>query len=219
MILNRLFKQKTTRIHWTGLTITCLVWFISLGNLSAQRFYGGVIGGMSISQLNGDEAYGFNKISPFGGVKAGYNFPSRLNLELELLYNEKGSQRANKFKNQSPFWSIDLHYFEIPLLVGFKDWQHKDGFYHMVFYTGLSWAYLFNSEVTNLKYKPVIENDLRQNDFAWLIGATYQVNRHLGVTGRYNRSLTKVWRKKVADDNYSNYMLGYQFSLGLQYLF
>ncbi len=74
--------------------------FISLLAIygSAQsNFTGGVIAGGSLSQITGDEAFGYNKPSYLIGVKAGYKFKSRLNLEVEFLYNTKGSSRGRPF--------------------------------------------------------------------------------------------------------------------------
>jgi len=88
----------------------------------------------------------------------------------------------------------------------------------MQFYGGLSYGKLFSSSITNLKYQ-FIERDLNQNDVSFILGITYYINKHLGVTGRYNRSLTKVWKAKVVDDAYSRYMLQYQFNLCGIYMF
>lgn len=203
------------------LTILCLfvaVFSMNIAN-GQSKFTGGIIAGGSLSQLTGDEAYGYNKPSILVGVKAGYKFSTRLNLEVEFLYNTKGSQRANKFKEQSPFWTIELNYIEIPLLAGYKDWLDEDGYYHMIFYGGLSYGTLINSKVTNLKYKPIIENDLNKTDISFILGATYNLNKNLGVTARYNRSITKVWDKDFVDNTYSNYMKSYQISLAVQYMF
>ena len=199
---------------------TILILGLNAYSVSAQsKFTGGIIAGGSLSQMTGDEAYGYNKLSYLVGVKAGYKFKSRLNLEVEFLYNTKGSARSKRFKDYSPYWTIELNYIEIPVLAGYKDWLDEDGYYHLIFYGGLSYANLFNSKVTNLKYKPLIENDLNKHDIAFILGATYFINKNLGVTGRYNRSITKVWVKDFVDDRFSNYMKNYQLSLAVQYMF
>ena len=200
--------------------VTFLFFGIQSGFLIAQsKFTGGFIAGGSVSQMTGDEAYGYNKLSYLVGVKAGYKFDNRFNLEVEFLYNTKGSARSNRFKDYSPYWTIELNYIEIPVLAGYKDWLDEDGYYHLIFYGGLSYGNLINSKVTNLKYKPLIENKLNKNDLAFILGATYYINKNLGVTGRYNRSITKVWEKDFVDDRFSNYMKSFQISLAVQYMF
>lgn len=184
-----------------------------------SNFTGGFIAGGSLSQLTGDEAYGFNKMSLLAGVKAGYKFKSRLNLEVEFLYNTKGSSRSRKFKDVTPFWTIELNYIEIPILAGYKDWLDEEGYYHIVFYGGFSYGNLINSKVTNLKYAPKLENNLNKTDFSFILGATYLINKNFGITGRYNRSMLKAWEKDFVDDNFSNYMRSYQISLAAQYMF
>ncbi len=187
--------------------------------VDAQGFTGGVIAGMNASQINGDESYGYNKVGALAGIRAGYRFPGRVTLEMELLYDQKGSKVGRRFIDQAGKWKIALDYIEIPVFIGLRDWQAKDqSFYHMNFYGGLAYGYLINSEITNLKYK-FIENDLRTSDLSFLLGATYFINKHLGITGRYQRSITKLWKTDVVSSEHSNYMLGYQLSLAAMYMF
>lgn len=195
--------------------------FISLLAIygSAQsNFTGGVIAGGSLSQITGDEAFGYNKPSYLIGVKAGYKFKSRLNLEVEFLYNTKGSSRGRQF-NYLPFWTIEFNYIEIPLLVGYKDWRDARGFYHLVFYGGLSFAKMLDNKITNPKYQPLLENKLNENEWSFILGATYNITKNLGITARYNRAITKVWVKDFPDDRFSNWMKNYQISLAAQYMF
>jgi len=207
-----------SRILVLGLFIGAIIGCTTVG-IAQGKFKGGLIAGGSLSQMNGDEAYGYHKFGLTAGVRGGYNFPGRVTLEMELLFNQKGSKVAPKFVKQAGEWEFNFNYIEIPALVGFKDWQSEDkSFYHMQFYGGLSYGKLFSSSITNLKYQ-FIERDLNQNDVSFILGITYYINKHLGVTGRYNRSLTKVWKAKVVDGAYSRYMLQYQFNLCGIYMF
>lgn len=199
-------------------TLILLIFILPHAGIS-QGFSGGLMVGGSLSQINGDEAYGYNKLGILGGVRAGYRFSGRLSLEMEMLYNQKGSRVSRRFIDQAGKWKIALDYFEIPILIGLKDWLAKDGsYYQMNFYGGLSYGYLFNSEITNQKYK-FIENDLRPYDFSFILGTTYYINRHFGITGRYQRSITKLWKTDEITTEHSNYMLGYQLSLAAIYMF
>ncbi|MCO6462342.1 MAG: PorT family protein [Saprospiraceae bacterium] len=187
--------------------------------INAQsNFTGGIIAGGSLSQITGDEAYGYNKPSYLVGVKAGYKFKSRLNLEVEFLYNTKGSARGRQF-NYLPYWTMEFNYLEIPLLAGYKDWLSPKGFYHLVFYGGISYSIMLDNKITNPKYKPYMEGNLNEKEWSFILGATYQATKHLGFTGRYNRAITKVWTKDFVDDRFSNWMKNYQISLAAQYMF
>ncbi len=201
------------------LLILCLlVSGIITTSVGQSNFTGGFIAGGSLSQITGDEAFGYNKASFLAGVKAGYNFRSRLNLELEFLYNTKGSARGRQY-NYLPYWTLEFKYLEIPLLIGYKDWRNPKGFYHMVFYGGLSYAKMIDSKLTNPKYEPVMTGQLNKNELSFILGATYNVNKHLGFTARYNRAITKVWKNSIVDDRFSRWMKNYQISLAAQYMF
>ncbi|HMY84130.1 MAG: PorT family protein [Saprospiraceae bacterium] len=201
------------------LLILCLlITGIIYTGIGQSNFTGGIIAGGSLSQVTGDEAFGYNKASYLVGVKAGYHFKTRLNIEVEFLYNIKGSARGRRF-NYLPYWTLEFKYLEIPLLIGYKDWRNTKGFYHMVFYGGLSYAKMIDSKLTNPKYEPLMTGNLNKNEFSFILGATYNVNKHLGFTFRYNRAITKVWENSIVDDRFSRWMKNYQISLAAQYMF
>lgn len=185
----------------------------------SQGFTGGLMVGGSVGQITGDEAFGYRKIGLTAGVRAGYDFQSKLSLEMELLFNQKGSKPSKREKPLQGDWVISLNYFEIPVLVGYKDWlSEAEDFYHLVFYTGASYGYLFSTTFTNQKYG-FVQNELKKHDFSFILGTHYYINSHLGLTGRYERSINKLWKKTIPDDRFSNFMLPYQFNLCLFYMF
>ena len=68
--------------------------------LSAQRFNGGVLIGLSASQVDGDTYAGFDKVGLQGGVFVNTKFNNAWGAQMELKYNAKGARK--KTNESSP---------------------------------------------------------------------------------------------------------------------
>ena len=98
--------------------------------LRAQMFKGEVFAGGSLSQVDGDECYGYERINAQAGVGVLWSVLEEdwLDIGLELLYNPKGALRADTLKyNSGSFYglyNLKLNYVEIPLMVYLTD-KHR----------------------------------------------------------------------------------------------
>ena len=98
--------------------------------MKAQMFKGEVFAGGSMSQVDGDECYGYERIR--GQVGAGVLWSvldeDWLDLGLEIVYNPKGALRADTMKyNSGSFfglYDLKLNYVEVPMMVYFTD-KHR----------------------------------------------------------------------------------------------
>lgn len=101
-----------------------------LNPLKAQMFKGEVFAGGSLSQVDGDECYGYERINAQMGVGVLWSVldDDWLDIGLELLYNPKGALRADTLKyNSGSFfglYNLKLNYVEIPLMVYLTD-KHR----------------------------------------------------------------------------------------------
>ena len=98
--------------------------------LKAQMFKGEVFAGGSISQVDGDECYGYERFNAQLGAGVLWSVLDAdwLDLGLEILYNPKGALRADTLKyNSGSFYGLydlKLNYVEVPLMVYFTD-KHR----------------------------------------------------------------------------------------------
>ncbi len=153
--------------------------------LNAQNFFGSVVCGANLSQIDGDDAAGFNKYSISGGLKIDYPISASIDLSTELLYSGRGS------KDDRRKVDIRLNYIEIPLLISIRDWYiEKDKYDKVRADAGLSYGYLFGADA-NQKFSQFTAN-FRKNDVSFIFGAGYMFNRHVGLSLRYTRSLYKL---------------------------
>lgn len=118
--------MKSHRLFITGI----LFLIVFCNPLKAQMFKGEVFAGGSISQVDGDECYGYERINGQAGVGILWSVLDEdwLDLSLELLYNPKGALRADTLKyNSGSFYGLydlKLNYVEIPLMVYLTD-KHR----------------------------------------------------------------------------------------------
>jgi len=107
----------------------------------AQAFLGALAFGGNLTQVDGDEVYGFKKIGFNTGVSAIYPFNDKWSLSIEASYSQKGAYQKyppEDVGKELPYYDLRLSYLEVPVLVHFKD----KGFLN--FGLGLSWGELIS---------------------------------------------------------------------------
>ena len=87
----------------------------------SQNIKGGLIAGVSTSQVSGDQLSGFNKAGLTAGALAKTSFSEKSEIEIELLYVQKGSvKNINPDKNDNIYYRLKLNYVEVPLVYKYK---------------------------------------------------------------------------------------------------
>jgi len=166
--------------------------FLILGNLNAQRFQGSAVFGFNVSQIDGDELIGFDKGGLTGGFKLNYPLLKKSDLSLEMLYSQRGS-RPKLFSADNNL-TINLNYFELPLLIDYKDWwMPDDEFYKVGIEGGFSYSYLISVSSNNATVEDV--NNFKKSDLAYLIGARLNFNKHWALNLRYTHGLFKIYER------------------------
>lgn len=99
-------------------------------NANAQLFKGEAFAGASLSQVDGDECFGYNRFNGQlgAGVLLSLTEKDWLDLGLEIVYNPKGALRSDTLIGNSGHfrgtYDVKLNYVEIPLMVYFTD-KHR----------------------------------------------------------------------------------------------
>lgn len=158
----------------------------------AQRFKAGVIVGLNASQLDGDSYYGYNKLGLVAGLSGVILLTEKVDLNLELLYSQRGSASSLVPDNINYPFKIKTDFIEIPLLINYKDWLDSEGeYYKLHFHGGFSYGRLINTEVddgtTNSNLVQASE-DFNKNDWSYMLGVTFYTGQHLAFTFRWSRS-------------------------------
>jgi hypothetical protein len=163
----------------------CLFTF-SLQFLHAQNFHAGVIGGISTTQVAGDQLSGFNKLGIIAGGFVNKSFTDKTGMQMEIIFIQKGSRKPVDANNNNVYYVMRVSYFEVPLL--FK-WQAAQKFNIEL---GPSFGTLvFSEEETEFgSYEPVVP--FKKFDFSGNVGLSYTLSEKLTVNVRLSNSIIPI---------------------------
>lgn len=112
--------MKTKRI----LTLILALMMAAPALLHAQIIKGEVFVGGNLTQVDGDECYGFNKLGVHAGAGALIPLTNFLDVGLEVLFNQKGAFKRDAIVSNSTFpyaYNLSLNYAEIPIMFYLTD--------------------------------------------------------------------------------------------------
>ncbi len=155
-------------------------------SVNAQRFVGGVVAGVNLSQIDGDRLAGFHKIGFNAGGKVGAKLSDRWQLSLELLFSQQGARRVINDDPAAVYDDIRLNFVEAPVMINFKEWK-----FHVS--AGVSYARLINFKVIDIFGADVTSlQNYNENIFSIHLGGTYYFNNKIGMEVRWFKSLNNL---------------------------
>jgi hypothetical protein len=160
--------------------------FFFSGSALGQAFDGGILGGMSVNQIDGDTYGGYNKAGIVAGAWIRTNPDHRSQLQLELRYYTKGARPRLSPDNQS-FPKTNLQYVDMPVLLNLRLTKKISA------QLGAAGGYLLKAEedITGNGYLPVTI-PFRSVELSGQLGAEYQLFEHLQFAVRCSYSLLPV---------------------------
>jgi len=171
-------------------TILLFCGFLTL-SIQAQNFEGGVILGLSTSQVGGDDLAGFNKVGLLVGAFANTSISELLSFQMEMTFIQKGSDNPNMNDSEHKDHSqedISSSYIEIPLLLQY----HQSN--TLKIEGGLFSAYLIDGYYNDLNGKlPIYTvNPFIKYDFGLLLGIDYTFSNKLSLNTRLSNSILPI---------------------------
>lgn len=219
--INNQFLKKHSLAIFSYRIALLLLFFLShcsYSLLSQQRFKAGINLGVTAAQINGDDSANFNKLGLTAGLRAVTLLGPKSDLLIEILYSQRGSRTELLNNTGIPQRIINLHYIEVPVIYNIKDWYQEEEDYHkMHFFGGVSYGRLFSSDFENSPLEQAAPF-FRENDFSWLVGASFHLNSHVGFYARYTRSINLLF-KNTANNPNANSLLGFFLTFGGTYVF
>ena len=185
--------------------------FLSI-SIHAQNFGGGIIAGASTSQVAGDMLGGFNKIGLLAGVYTNLKIKEDLQLQLEIIYIEKGSRNPNLHKNT--IQEITLSYVEIPISINL---QQKE---NLGIELGILPAFIMSSKMNDYFSEIEINPSFEKYDFGIFAGINYHLSKKIILNSRISNSIIPI-RPHVsgATDNWNKGQYNTVLSFALHYNF
>ena len=166
-----------------------------------RRFEAGVVAGMNLSQIDGDDLTGFNKIGVNVGARVDAILTDRWRLSLEMLFAQQGASRHKLDNPASAFDKIRLNLVEAPVMVHFQDWKIQAS-------AGVSYARVINAEIIDYTGEDATESyPLQDNLFSIILGGTFFFQENLGLNIQWSRWLNNLL---VSDGNEPSPLPGQQ---------
>jgi hypothetical protein len=164
-------------------------------SITAQRFKGAVMGGMNISQVDGDEVYGYHRVGGHFGVAAILPLKKKWDVTLEAIFNQKGAFQKPQYQDSAfgvPVngkYDLRLNYVEIPLLAHFTDRE--------MFTVGAGFSYgrlVSSEEVEHDGALPPYSDTVafNKNDYSVLVDLQVRVWKQLKFNVRYEYSMVPI---------------------------
>jgi hypothetical protein len=160
-----------------------------------REIKGEVIAGFNLTQVDGDEVYGFKKFGACVGVGGILPLGHRFSLSLEILYDEKGSYckyaPSPVDSLQLPYYSLKWNYLTAPIMVHFEDRNT------WTFGLGFSWGRMVSyKELEHNKFQSWNRPDTitykTKNDFSIIADIRLRIWKHLKLNVQYSYSLAKI---------------------------
>lgn len=172
---------------YTTLTISAILVINITYTAKSQPFHGGLVMGITASQVDGDSYAGFNKVGMHGGVFVNVMFTRVLGAQLEIKYTGRGAGKPVTSEDPEVY-KLNLHYIDLPLMM---DIVIKERF---VIEAGLVPGYLFSAsgEDSGGKLPKDFLVDFHKFDLGTLLGLRFKIIDKLYVAARHSYSLRSI---------------------------
>jgi hypothetical protein len=171
--------------------------------LYAQNFIGGLITGLSTSQIDGDTQGGYNKLGFYGGFTVERNLGDVIGIKSELYYITKG---AKENINGIEIFKTKLSYIELPVMLKIMPVKHVE------LDVGLAFSYLIKARMWSLGEEyPQGVVDVKDTQFSAIASGSYFFTDKMAFNVRFDYGFLPI---KNNPNWYSN-----NLSFGIIYLF
>ena len=153
---------------------------------NAQDFGGGIVAGISTSQVSGDQLGGFNKAGFLVGAFTNKSISKLLSLQMEMTYIQKGSNNPKMNKNQIK--DISLSYIEVPVSVNYYQTEMTS------FEVGIQTAFLLNFS-DNDPYGQIPKDqsiEFNKVDLGAFIGMSHDLTDKIKLNSRISNSIIPI---------------------------
>jgi hypothetical protein len=191
-----------------------LVLILSVYLSNAQRFKGGVVGGLLSSQVDGDMAAGYNKAGLHAGVFIRYNLYQNLAMQTEMRFIMKGALESRPLDGF--FYQSKLNYVEMPFTA-----LIKKGRFHFEAGPALGVLLSAKEEDESGELNLGLYPPFKKLEISAIGGFFYDVNDRFLINFRIQYSLTPV-RVRLSDNvsviyRYQKYSFNNLMSFGMYY--
>jgi len=203
--------------------LSLIITFFGNQESKAQRVKGALIGGLNMSQVDGDEVYGFKKPGLNLGASATVPIWNNFSFTIETIYNQKGAVQGQQYiatdslgNELTGEYKLQLDYLEVPFLIHYTD---KD-----VISAGFGFSYGRAVNIKEWEHGNLIETTTLNSgtynidDYNILADVQFRIYKRLKFNLRYAYSISKIRTREFTNligeswtrDQYNN-LISFRF--------
>lgn len=163
----------------------CLVFLFFGSFLFGQQFNGGLLGGLSMSEISGDRLTGPNKAGVYAGGFVNTYISKKSSFQMELNFIQKGSRKNPDTLDNSNYYLLRLSYIE--MFLHYK-WDFSELF---TLEAGPSFGVLINS-YEEADGQILTEPPFNTGDLSLNVGLFFSLTQRWRFNARYSNSILAV---------------------------
>lgn len=187
----------------------------------SQIIKGEAILGLNLTQVDGDEVYGFKRIGANLGAGAMIPFAKNWDVSVEATFNQKGAYQKIQYPDDSlnGAYKLRLNYAEVPVIVHYTDKNFISAG------LGISWGRLVGVSEWEHGLKTATSLNsatYAKDDFAAIFDVRLRILGPLLLNVRYQYSLVKIRTRdfsNLAGDTWTRDQFNNVVSFRLVYMF
>ncbi len=177
--------------------LTFFVGFLTVVN--SQDFNGGILVGISATQVDGDSYGGFNKAGLILGAFVHRDFKEKIAGQIELKYIGKGSTNGNPRNYGYTFlYDLRLHYIEVPVLFQYEVIGN------LSLEIGPAFGFLVKSVEKNEQGIMPDSKPFNKFELSGSVGVGYSFFERFKINARFSYSLLPIREHAGGGTYYSN---------------
>jgi hypothetical protein len=204
----------------------------------SQHILGAVSAGINLSQVDGDEVYGFNRVGFNGGpsVIIPFGKDKKWSVTMELLYSMQGSRQKSEYavtdtvirRDSLKFYDgykLSLNYVQIPVIVHFTDKRRFAGGVGFLYgqLVGVTEYEDYNDPRGFVRTNTTLQSPYTMADIQVLADIRIRLYQKLWLNARYSYSMFSIRHREFENPFYHTTWTREQYNnvitLRLTYIF
>jgi hypothetical protein len=206
--------------------ILLLLFLVVVRTLNAQRFKAGINVGLLASDINGadtrDKDNDFSKLGFTAGFLVNTQISKKNKFQLELNFIQKGSQQRPDSMGNG-YYKIALSYVEVPLIIRRQIYftKRQVPVNRIDLEAGVSVGRMVSHYVVNSSNTVFTgyDNLFNSTDVSLLIGADYNISKHIVFCLRYSNSVIPAIKRNTPNVHFITYTFNRGNNMVLQFTF
>ncbi len=171
-------------------------------SVESQQIRGALSTGLNLSQVDGDEVYGYHKFGFNAGVAAliPLSENKKFYLSLENMFNQKGAFAKHSIDDDTTafYYKLILNYVEIPVLFHYEDRES------ITIGAGASYAYLTGLKEYERSVRTAVrlgDGTYNRSDYNAIVDLRFRLYKNLKANIRYSYSVFKLRTRHFSKNN------------------